>query len=106
MVSVTLSPASSVPDDGDTVTSPSRVAGAETDQETGPPLAVSVSDPPSSGLSSTVVGDTDSVAALDDPPVVTVTVAPGVVADTSVVGLVVSSPPPGSVVVPAAPLVV
>jgi hypothetical protein len=65
---VTLLPALSVPDAGATISSPSRLAGSEIDHETGPPLAVSVSDPPSSGLSSTVVGDTDSVPALCGPP--------------------------------------
>jgi hypothetical protein len=63
---VTLLPAVSVPDDGDTVIDPSRLVGSAIDQETGPPLAVSVSDAPSSGLSTSADGDTDSVPVLDD----------------------------------------
>jgi len=63
IVTVTLLPAASVPDAGDAVMDPSRLPGSEIDQETGPPLAVSVSDAPSSGLSTSADGDTDSVAA-------------------------------------------
>ena len=70
IVTVAVPPALRVPDAGDTVSSPSRLAGAETDQETGPPLAVSVSDPPSNGLSRTVVGDTARVPAEGDDPLV------------------------------------
>jgi hypothetical protein len=50
IATVTLLPALSVPDAGATVSSPSRLAGSVIDHETGPPLAASVSDPPSSGL--------------------------------------------------------
>ena len=58
IVTVTLLPALRVPEAGETVSSPSRLNGSEIDHDTGPPLAVSVNEPPSSGLSSTVVGDT------------------------------------------------
>jgi ribulose-phosphate 3-epimerase len=63
IATVAVPPALRVPDAGLTVSSPSRVVGSEIDQETGPPLAVSVSDPPSSGLSSTSAVDTASVPA-------------------------------------------
>jgi hypothetical protein len=58
---VTGEPGYAVPDEGVTASDPSREDGSEIDQVTGPPFAVSVSVPPSSGLSSTVVGFTVSV---------------------------------------------
>jgi hypothetical protein len=96
---VTLPPAFRVPDDGDTVREPSRVDGSEIDQDTGPPLSVSVSEPPSSGLSTTVAGETDSVATSDGPVngalevTVTGTEAVGVLVDGTTVG-----PPIGSAI--------
>src|SRR5215469_7670043 len=63
MVTVVLSPALRMPDAGDTVSLPTRLAGSVIDQPTGPPLAVSVSEPPSTGLSTTVFGYTVSVPA-------------------------------------------
>jgi hypothetical protein len=63
---VTLWPAASVPELGETVSSPSRLAGSEMDHETGPPSAVRVSELPSSGVSTTVLGDTVSVPAAGD----------------------------------------
>jgi hypothetical protein len=61
IVTCTLWPAVIVPDDGDTLSLPSRLDGSEIDQLTGPPLAVSVIVPPSSGVSTIVVGWTSSV---------------------------------------------
>src|SRR5690349_10778410 len=58
IVTVTLWPACSVPADGDTDTFPMRLAGSAMDQETGPPWAVTVSELPSSGVSTTVAADT------------------------------------------------
>ena len=55
---VTLWPACSVPADGDTDTFPMRLSGSAMDQETGPSCAVIVSELPSSGVSTTVAGDT------------------------------------------------
>ena len=57
-------PEASVPDAGETTSSPSRLDGSEIDQFTGPFSAVSVSSLPSSGVSTTVVGDTASVPCL------------------------------------------
>jgi hypothetical protein len=101
IVTVAVPPALRVPDAGDTVSSPSRLAGAETDQETGPPLAVSVSDPPSNGLSRTVVGDTARVPAEGDDPLA---VAP--VVGATVVGVTVGVPDVAAVVALAAATVV
>ena len=56
-----LCPAASVPDDGAMTSSPTRLAGSAIDHETGPFRAVSVSVLPSSGVRTTVVGDTESV---------------------------------------------
>ena len=56
-----LCPAASVPDDGAMISSPTRLAGSAIDHETGPFRAVSVSVLPSSGVRTTVVGDTASV---------------------------------------------
>ena len=56
-----LCPAASVPDDGAMISSPTRLAGSVIDHETGPFRAVSVSVLPSSGVRTTVVGDTASV---------------------------------------------
>ncbi len=56
-----LWPAASVPDDGATISLPSRLAGSAIDHETGPLRAVSVSVLPSSGVRTTVAGDTASV---------------------------------------------
>jgi hypothetical protein len=64
IVTVTLSPALSVPDIGVTFSLPLSQAGSEIDHATGPSLAVSVSDPLCHGLTATVVGDTDSAPAL------------------------------------------
>ena len=65
IATVTLSPALSVPDIGVTFTLPASQSGSEIDHATGPsPPAVSVSDPPCRGSSTTVVGDTDSAPAL------------------------------------------
>lgn len=58
---VALWPAASVPDDGETVSLPIRLADSVTDHVTGPPEAVTVRLPPSSGLSTIAVGDTLSV---------------------------------------------
>ncbi len=63
-VTVTLCPAASLPDDGETVTRPIRLDDSVMDHDTGPPEAVSVRLPPSSGLSTTVVGVTLSVPCL------------------------------------------
>jgi hypothetical protein len=57
-------PEASVPDAGETTSSPSRLDGSEIDQFTGPFSAVSVIVLPSSGVSTTVVGDTASVPCL------------------------------------------
>ena len=56
-----LWPAAIVPDDGETVSWPIRLDGSEIDQLTGPPLALSVIVPPSSGVSTIVVGEMPSV---------------------------------------------
>jgi hypothetical protein len=61
---VALWPAASVPADGETVSSPIRLEGSVTDHVTGPPDAVTVRLPPSSGLSTIVVGVTLSVPCL------------------------------------------
>ena len=58
---VTLCPAASVPEDGETATWPIRLEDSAMDQVTGPPEAVSVMLPPRTGLSSTVLVDTLSV---------------------------------------------
>lgn len=58
---VALWPARSVPDDGLTLSSPSRLDPSLTDQFTGPPLAVIVTAVPPSVLSTTVLVETDSV---------------------------------------------
>ena len=58
IVTVTLWPARSVPDDGDSDTFPIKLAGSAMDQETAPPCAVIVTELPSSGVSTTVAGDT------------------------------------------------
>jgi len=60
---VTGEPGCTVPDEGETVSDPSRALCSEIDQVTGPPVAVSVRVPPSSGVSTTVAGDTLSVPA-------------------------------------------
>ena len=57
-VTVTGLPGKTVPDDCDKVTEPMRLDGSETDQDTGPPCAVMVKEPPSKGESTIVVGDT------------------------------------------------
>src|SRR5207248_1308871 len=58
IVTVALWPARSVPADGDTDTFPIKLAGSAMDHETGPPCAVIVNELPSSGVSTTVAGDT------------------------------------------------
>src|ERR1700677_4499559 len=58
---VALWPAASVPEDGETVSLPIRLEGSVIDHVTGPPDAVTVRLPPSSGLSTIVVGVTLSV---------------------------------------------
>jgi hypothetical protein len=58
---VTLCPAASVPEEGETATCPSRLPDAAMDQLTGPPDAVSVMLLPVTGLSRIVLGDTLSV---------------------------------------------
>ena len=58
---VVLWPAASVPELGETISSPSRLDGSEMDHDTGPPSAVRVIELPSSGVSTTVLGDTVSV---------------------------------------------
>jgi hypothetical protein len=58
IVTVALWPAWSVPADCDTDTFPIRLAGSAMDHETGPPCAVIVNERPSSGVSTTVAGDT------------------------------------------------
>lgn len=60
-VTVVLCPDASVPDDGETLTSPRMLDGSLIVQCTGPFLAVSVIVLPDSGESTTVVGDTDSL---------------------------------------------
>ncbi len=62
-LTVVLRPASSRPDDGATVSSPTRPGDSVMDHVTGPPEAVSVRVPPSSGLSTIVLGVTLSVPA-------------------------------------------
>ncbi len=63
---VVLWPDPSVPELGETISSPSRLAGSEMDHETGPPAAVRVIELPSSGVRTTVLGDTVSVPAAVD----------------------------------------
>jgi hypothetical protein len=58
IVTVALWPACSVPADRDTDTFPIKLAGSAMDHETGPPWAVIVNELPSSGVSTTVAGDT------------------------------------------------
>ena len=58
IVTVALCPAWSVPADCDTDTFPIKLAGSAMDHETGPPCAVIVNELPSSGVSTTVAGDT------------------------------------------------
>lgn len=58
---VALWPARSVPDDGLTLSSPSRLDPSLTDQFTGPPSAVIVTAVPPSVLSTTVPVETDRV---------------------------------------------
>ena len=58
IVIVAFWPACSVPDEGDSVSLPSRLDDSVADQFTGPPTAVIVIEPPRSGESSTLVGDT------------------------------------------------
>jgi hypothetical protein len=58
---VALWPAASLPEDGETVTSPIRADDSVMDHVTGPPEAVRVRVPPSGGLSTMVVGVTLSV---------------------------------------------
>ena len=60
---VALWPACSRPETGVTVSSPISPGDSVMDQFTGPPEAVRVSDPPPSGLSTTVRGATLSVPA-------------------------------------------
>jgi hypothetical protein len=55
---VALWPAASVPEDGETVSLPIRLEDSVIDQVTGPPEAVTVRLPPSSGLSTIAVGVT------------------------------------------------
>src|SRR6266404_73458 len=62
IVTVTLWPARSFPADCDTDTFPIKLAGTAIDQETGPSCAVMVNELPSSGVSTTVAGDTLIVA--------------------------------------------
>jgi hypothetical protein len=57
-VTVTGLPGETVPEDCDKVTELRRVGGTEADQDTGPPCAVMVKEPPSSGESTIVAGDT------------------------------------------------
>lgn len=57
-VTVTGLPGETVPDDCDKVTEPMRLAGSETDQDTGPPCAVMMKEPPSRGESTIALGDT------------------------------------------------
>src|SRR5215469_467420 len=63
MAMAALWPACSVPDACDTLIAPIRLGGMEMDQVTGPPFAVIVNEAPSSGASTTVLGDTVSVPA-------------------------------------------
>jgi hypothetical protein len=60
---VALWPAASVPEDGEAVSLPIRLEDSVIDQVTGPPEAVTVMLPPSSGLSTIAVGVTLSVPA-------------------------------------------
>jgi hypothetical protein len=57
-------PAVSAPELGAMLSLPSRLPDSETDQFTGPPEAEMVMEPPSSGLSTIVVGDTVTVPCL------------------------------------------
>ncbi len=61
IATVTLWPACSRPEDGVTVSLPSRPADSVMDHDTGPPVAVSRRDAPSSGLTVIVLGVTPSV---------------------------------------------
>jgi hypothetical protein len=60
VVTVTVAglPGETVPDDCDKVTELRSVGGTEADQDTGPPCAVMVKEPPSKGDSTIVAGDT------------------------------------------------
>jgi hypothetical protein len=91
---VTLSPAASVPDDGLTVSAPSSDDGSEIDQETGPPLAVSVSVPRPSRVSSTVVVDRRS-APVSGAEALTLTLGDGdgVAVGSDALGAAVGVPP-------------
>jgi len=109
IATVALSPALSVPDIGVTFSLSRSQAGSEIDHATGPSLAVSVSRPPCHGLSTTVVGDTDSVPVADEPDQVTagvgqyVAVAAGdVVSSLAVAGGDVPTLAVGEVDAPAA----
>jgi hypothetical protein len=82
-VTVTLWPAASVPDDGVTVSNPSSDVGSAIDQVTGPPFAVSVSVPPTSALSDTVLGDTLSEPASTGDETVTLTIGAGAEVDAA-----------------------
>ena len=53
-----------MPEDGDNVTEPRRLDGSVTDQDTGPPTAEIVNEPPSKGERMIVAGDTVIVAAV------------------------------------------
>jgi hypothetical protein len=64
MVTVACWPACNVPELGEASTLPIRLDGSEIDQDTGPFWAVMVSVLPDRALSSTVVGDADSVPAV------------------------------------------
>jgi hypothetical protein len=77
-VTVVLRPASSRPDEGATVTLPIRAPDSVMDQVTGPPEAVSVRVPPSSGLSTMVLGVTLSVPGAGGGGALVVPVAVGV----------------------------
>ena len=64
-----------------TVSNPSSDVGSAIDQVTGPPFAVSVSVPPTSALSDTVLGDTLSEPASTGDETVTLTIGAGVPVD-------------------------
>ena len=57
-VTVTGLPGETVPEDCDKVNELRRVGGTEADQDTGPPCAVMMKEPPSKGESTIVVGAT------------------------------------------------
>jgi len=80
-VTAVLRPASSRPEDGATVSSPTRPGDSVTDQVTGPPEAFSVRVPPSKGLSTIVLGVTLSVPAIGGGVAVAVPVAVAVAVD-------------------------